>query len=810
MKTNKNDFIQKSGLDAYFFLRYLRMLLKIFIPAAFFIILILVPLNSVNGRGADFATGIYSNSSTYSNVTGLDQLAWGNVRPTQNNRYWAHLVLAVLLVVYVCFVFWDELRGYIRLRQAYLTSPQHRIKASATTVLVTGIPSKWMTFEALDGLYDVFPGGVRNIWINRNFDGLSVKVQQRDAFALKLENALTALVRKAKIAYLKHVKKTGEPNIIAMYYKACEEAGAREDAEKAAARLNHGGVSSGNPHQVHHTLDAALADSSEPASQEDHSEPDRLTSPIHPSDTPEPGIQKNPDQPKSDQIPSDNRLARAQTDGANSPKAGSFIEKYTESPSPNTSHDSTPSNDTPSRLKRTNVRSEPSYEAKGRVLDPRSSKSEDLGAEILKNPERLGEAKGSTRSLLKFWKNQMSAPYGIPSPTPHAREEDEFPLHDTTPAATNGSGSHDERDANHAAASKLKVHFALQAHPKDMYARPPWEEDEDDGEPTWRQYLEDKDRETMRLPALDFGWWPTLPFIGAKVDTINHCRKELARLNVEIEREQCEPEKFPLMNSAFIQFNNQVAAHMACQAVSHHSPFHMAPRMVEISPEDVIWDNMSMKWWESYLRTTVVVLAIIGLVIGWAIPVTFTGLLSQVHYLASTFKWLSWLLRTPAILLAIIQGVLPQIILGLLLFLLPVILRILVRFQGNRTGMSVELAMQSYYFFFLFVQVFLVVSISSGITTVVQQVTKSPQSVPSILAQNLPKASNYFFSYLLLQGLSTSAGALVQIWTLLQCYVFARLFDKTARDKWRRQTSLPLIGWGTFFPVYTNLAAIGQ
>ena len=813
IKTNRNDFIQKSGLDAYFFLRYLRMLLKIFIPAAFFIILILVPLNSINGRGSGFAVGIYSNSSTYNNVTGLDQLSWGNVRPTQNNRYWAHLILAVLLVVYVCFTFWDELRGYIRLRQAYLTSPQHRIKASATTVLVTGIPKKWLTFEALDGLYDVFPGGVRNIWINRNFDGLSDKVKRRDAVAVKLENAYTALIRNAKIAYLKRIKKTGEPNKIILHYNAVAEATAKANAKQSDGAIHKDGVCSGDPRQVHHTLDEALAEASNPVSREHSLDRDRLKLPIHPPLTPEPRSEKDPEQQNTAQSRTGDCRTRAQLDGADSSMSDASGKLCAEPAAPPKSYCSATTNDASSKPSRDHVKSEPSIETKARETDRRQIKSEDL-----QNPERLGEAKGSTRSLFKLWKSQKSDPHGIPSPTPHGREEDEFPLSSPSPitpgdnpqATINGVASYDERDANQATTSKLRVQFALQAHPKDMYARPPWEEDEDDGEPTWREYLKDKDRETMRLPALGFAWWPTLPFIGTKVDTIDYCRGELAKLNVEIEIEQMEAEKFPLMNSAFIQFNNQVAAHMACQAVSHHSPFQMTPRLVEISPDDVIWDNMSLKWWESYLRTIIVVLAIIGLVIGWAIPVTFTGLLSQVHYLATTFSWLAWLLKTPPTILAIIQGVLPQIILGLLLFLLPVILRILVRFQGSRTGMSIELAMQSYYFFFLFVQVFLVVSISSGITTVIQQITKTPQSIPSVLAQNLPKASNYFFSYLLLQGLSTSAGALVQIWTLIQCFVFAKLFDKTARQKWTRQTSLPLIGWGTFFPVFTNLAAIGQ
>ncbi|KMU83435.1 hypothetical protein CIHG_01217 [Coccidioides immitis H538.4] len=162
-KTSNSEFIQKCGLDAYFFLRYLRMLLKIFIPLSLLILPTLLPVNKVDGRDRSFLHG--ASGARY-NVTGLDQLAWGNVRPENSNRYWAHLILAVVVVVYVCAVFFDELRGYIRLRQAYLTSPQHRLRASATTVLVTSIPEKWLSIEALDNLFDVYPGGVRNIWLN--------------------------------------------------------------------------------------------------------------------------------------------------------------------------------------------------------------------------------------------------------------------------------------------------------------------------------------------------------------------------------------------------------------------------------------------------------------------------------------------------------------------------------------------------------------------------------------------------------------------------------------------------------------------
>ena len=75
-KTSNSEFIQKCGLDAYFFLRYLRTLLRIFIPCLLLILPILFPVNYVGGRGPHFNEGEFSLNS-WLNVTGLDRLAWG-------------------------------------------------------------------------------------------------------------------------------------------------------------------------------------------------------------------------------------------------------------------------------------------------------------------------------------------------------------------------------------------------------------------------------------------------------------------------------------------------------------------------------------------------------------------------------------------------------------------------------------------------------------------------------------------------------------------------------------------------------------
>ncbi|KAL9595258.1 MAG: hypothetical protein Q9219_006562, partial [cf. Caloplaca sp. 3 TL-2023] len=861
-KTSNSDFISKCGLDAYFFLRYLRTLLKIFIPLAFFIIPILIPINVVRGRGAHFAVGKYAHNDTvYTNVTGMDILAWGNVRPEKNNRYWVHLVLAIGVVVYTCFVFFDELRGYIRLRQSYLTSPQHRLRASATTVLVTAIPRKWCTYEALEGLYDVFPGGIRNIWVNRDFDELNEKVKLRNKLARKLESALTDLIRSAKKAQLSQLKKDAKKasKNVGKEKLASQTTSVDESGKELAMR---GGISVGDPHQTRHTLDEALDESSSSGSRAESRDRHKnrlIPIPIvgqgveaigHGIDALGKTVFRGLKQVERDV---DSRLTTqggfVPDDDGRHTKSGAFhmqLDSNHEvvgqlntrvSPSGGSNHgnehrarNNTPGDRTvhtdgpqPYELTPETHYSSPSpHEASfdSRVDGPMENST-----------KTDGNASRKVMSNFMFWKQSRNVPFGIPSPTPHGYEEDEFPLSGRSPVT---QGRHPQMSANRTGDAKIaeskkggplswipffqarregESKLNERAYPN-AYDQ---EYDPREGEPLWKKYLKEKDRDTMRLPIFGWQWMPSLPLIGQKVDTIDHCRKELARLNVEIEQDQKEPEKFPLMNSAFIQFNHQVAAHMACQSISHHTPQQMTPRIVEISPDDVIWDNMSVKWWENYARTGAVVLLISALVLGWAVPVAFTGILGNLdsisRYLDSIadqhHSWLHWVQNLPKGVLGIISGVLPQALLAGLLALLPITLRFLARSQGNHTGMAVELSVQNYYFAFLFVQVFLVVSISSGFTNVVTQLSDNPTNVAGILAQNLPRSTNYFFSYMLLQALTVSAGALVQLGGLFKWFILAPIADSTGRQKWRRQTNLSDINWGTFFPVYTNLAAIG-
>jgi hypothetical protein len=178
-------------------------------------------------------------------------------------------------------------------------------------------------------------------------------------------------------------------------------------------------------------------------------------------------------------------------------------------------------------------------------------------------------------------------------------------------------------------------------------------------------------RPSHRLPP--FAWLPfSIPFVGKKVDTIEWAREQVHELNTQLQQRReilardiarttaaeiqttdrmhhigagklniaipavpftiplvkaprvvdFSDQTYPPANGAFILFNEQIAAHLAAQALTHHDPYRMAgsSKSIEVAPEDVIWDNLVMNPYDRRVRSALSWAATIGLIIVWAIP----------------------------------------------------------------------------------------------------------------------------------------------------------------------------------------------
>ena len=323
------------------------------------------------------------------------------------------------------------------------------------------------------------------------------------------------------------------------------------------------------------------------------------------------------------------------------------------------------------------------------------------------------------------------------------------------------------------------------------------------------RWVQPKQRPTHRLKLI----------IGRKVDTINWCRSELQHLIPKIDAMQAKMRagQGTFICSAFVEFYNQTEAQAAYQSLAHHQPLHMSPRFIGVRPEEIIWKNLTINWASRVSRNIVTTAFVIALIIFWAIPVAFVGAVSNIKALASgeegqpaPLPWLSFINEIPPIILGLVQGLLPSILLAVLMALLPIILRLMAKLSGKPSLSSVELRVQNSFFLFQVIQVFLVTTVTSSASAVAVQVFLEPTSALSLLSTNLPKASNFYISYFILQGLAISSGVLLQLFGVILFRLLGKILDTTPRKMYRRFITLSGLGWGTVFPGYTLLAVIGE
>ena len=128
------------------------------------------------------------------------------------------------------------------------------------------------------------------------------------------------------------------------------------------------------------------------------------------------------------------------------------------------------------------------------------------------------------------------------------------------------------------------------------------------------------------------------------------------------------------VGGVFIEFAHQSDAQAAFQTLSHHQALHMSPRYIGVNPNEVVWKSQHITWWHKVIRKILVVAFITALIVFWAIPVGFVGIVSNVSYL-KTISWLTWLDKIPSQIMGVISGLLPSVALAILMSLVPIIMR---------------------------------------------------------------------------------------------------------------------------------------
>lgn len=138
------------------------------------------------------------------------------------------------------------------------------------------------------------------------------------------------------------------------------------------------------------------------------------------------------------------------------------------------------------------------------------------------------------------------------------------------------------------------------------------------------------------------------------------------------------------------------------------------------------------------------------------------------------------------------------------------IVTVCAKLSGEPSLSRVELFTQNAYFAFQVVQVFLVATISSAIPSVAQGIAEDPTSITSVLAQNIPTASNFYINYFIVQGLTIAAGVISQVVGFVIFTLLYKYLAGTPRAMYQKWANLSALSWGSLLPVYTNIAVISR
>ncbi|KAK6205121.1 uncharacterized protein RJT21DRAFT_132223 [Scheffersomyces amazonensis] len=263
-------------------------------------------------------------------------------------------------------------------------------------------------------------------------------------------------------------------------------------------------------------------------------------------------------------------------------------------------------------------------------------------------------------------------------------------------------------------------------------------------------------------------------------------------------------------NKIIVEFNTQNGASIAHQCLLSQTQGTLDTSFSEIKPNDILWNNLDRtNSFVCLIEKYFVTIAFIGIILLYIVPVSFIGLVSQMPLLTELMPFLSWLYKLPEEVRETISSFMPSLLLSILTEIVMITFRFLTYFKGKLTGAELELDLQTWYFSFLFVQQFLVVTISSSVTVIFKQILDQPTSIPILLATNLPKAATFFFQYISLKAFAFCGTNFLRIDQLILYHTLYKLRDRTPRQKFHRLTNLPTIKWGSTFPAYSVYGSIG-
>ena len=134
----EQELVEKIGLDAVVFLRFLRMLRNIFIVLTFLGLAIILPVNLTGDMsGAPPSSGSSKMKRQTNNYYKISKLIRFTPQFGSGPKFWGYTFCAYFFDAIICIFIWWNYRKVLQLRRKYLQSPEYLSNLHSRTLMVS-------------------------------------------------------------------------------------------------------------------------------------------------------------------------------------------------------------------------------------------------------------------------------------------------------------------------------------------------------------------------------------------------------------------------------------------------------------------------------------------------------------------------------------------------------------------------------------------------------------------------------------------------------------------------------------------------
>ncbi|ODV61458.1 Phm7p [Ascoidea rubescens DSM 1968] len=188
LSKSQSWIIQQTGVDGFFFLRYLFLIGSTCFIGSFIVLPILLPVNATNGH----------------NLEGLDIISYANIK--NKNRTFAHVFLSWIFFGLIIYSIYRELFYYVSFRHSLQATPYIDSLVSSRSLLITSLPKEYNDELSLKSLLP----SATTFSFTRNYKLLQKKIEERSKYASKYEATLNKVINKSVKIRQKAIKKEKE------------------------------------------------------------------------------------------------------------------------------------------------------------------------------------------------------------------------------------------------------------------------------------------------------------------------------------------------------------------------------------------------------------------------------------------------------------------------------------------------------------------------------------------------------------------------------------------------------------------------